>query len=409
MKVLWNGDAAVSSGFARCTHAVCDELARRGHEVAVLGINYYGDPHPYPYPIYPCRQPLAGSRDLFGVERLPRLIHELNPDIVVLLNDPWNVPAYLDTLAAVREANPGFQIPLMTAWLAVDGKNQKHAGRLNELDAVAVWTDFAARELSAGGYIDEPAVIPLGVDLERFTPRDRAAARAKLLPESLPEDAFIVGAVGRNQPRKRLDLTIAYFAEWARKGRHENVYLFLHVGPTGDTGCDIRSLVKYYGIEGRVFLGAPPIGDGLPEEHMPDVYAAMDVYVSTTQGEGWGLTALEAMACGVPCILPRWAAYGDWAGRGAASLVPCTSTALTAPLNGLMHTIGGVPDRDEFIKELETMYGSGLVRETYIRRGRRLAAQYPWAASAAGMADFLEQQVAERKAPVAAESEEATV
>jgi glycosyltransferase involved in cell wall biosynthesis len=376
---------------------VCDELARRGHEVTVLGINYYGDPHPYPYPIYPCRHPFASARDLFGVDRLPRLIHELGPDVVVLLNDPWNVPAYLDMLAAVRDLNEGFPQPLMAAWLAVDGKNQKDSDRLDELDAVAVWTEFGARELKAGGYTGEPAVIQLGVDLERFGPRSKAEARRLLMPESLPDDAFIVGAVGRNQPRKRLDLTIAYFAEWVRRGQHENAYLYLHVGPTGDTGCDIRSLVKYYGINGRVFIGAPPIGSGIPEQNMPDVYSAMDVYISTSQGEGWGLTALEAMACGVPCILPRWSAYADWSGRGEAVLVPCHETALTAPMNGLMHTVGGVPDRRTFIAELETMYSSEVTRRTYSRRGLRLAAEYPWSRSAAEMADFLEKQVESKR------------
>lgn len=374
MKVLWVGDAVVSSGFARCTHAACDALHAAGHEVHVLGINHYGDPHGYPYTIYPCHQPLDGGRDGFGVTRLPRLVARTVPDVVVLLNDPWNVPAYLDSLA--DRLVEDFPMPKLVGWLAVDAKNQR-GEPLNKLDHVAVWTPFAANELRNGGYRGALDIVPLGVDHELFAPGDRAAARAAVLPEGIPEDAFIVGAVGRNQPRKRLDLTIAYFAEWARRGQHENAYLYLHVGPTGDMGCDVRSLTAYYGVLGRVLISEPPIGSGIEDEQMASVYSALDVLISTTQGEGWGLTALEAMACGIPCILPRWSAFADWAAEGVIT-VPCTSTAPSAPLNGLAYTIGGIADREQFIRELENVYVNPAYRSEVALRGQRIAKRFSW-------------------------------
>src|ERR1700753_1219789 len=94
-RLLWVGDAVSTSGFSLCTHRVCDYLhSTEEYEIFVLGLNHYGDPPPSPYMIYPCRNPFQGGFDGYGAGRLPSLIAELKTDIVVLLNDPWNVPGH---------------------------------------------------------------------------------------------------------------------------------------------------------------------------------------------------------------------------------------------------------------------------------------------------------------------------
>lgn len=51
-----------------------------------------------------------------------------------------------------------------------------------------------------------------------------------------------------------------------------------------------------------------------PEEKLADVYRNADCFVSPTKGEGWGITIMEAMACGLPVIVPRnkYAGYMDF-------------------------------------------------------------------------------------------------
>lgn len=411
MKVIWVGDACVATGFARVTHAACDELVRRGHEVEVLGINYMGDPHGHPYRVWPCRQPHDEGHDLMGVTRLPVLMARLAPDVVVLLQDPWNVASYFRQIDGVAEgartvsaemADRVLATPVI-GHVAVDGKNQR-GGDLDRLAHVIAWTRFGAEELARGGYSGDATVVPLGVDLERFTPRDRAESRRRVLPEAIGPDAFVVGAIGRNQPRKRLDLTIAYFAEWVERRNVDDAYLALHVAPTGELGADVRSLVRYYGLSGRVVVSKPPIGAGAPDDLMPDVLSALDVYLTTTQGEGWGLPALEAMACGVPVVAPDWSGLGSWA-RGAAVLVPCTATALTAPTNAGAgpHTIGGVADRVATIEALDDLYRSPLHRRTIRQRGLALAATLPWERTARGTVDVIERACTAHYAAIVAQ------
>src|SRR5580765_6972456 len=95
-RLLWIGDAACASGFARCTHYTLDAL-RQSWDIVVLGLNYMGDPHDYPYKIYPC---FSGG-DLFGIGRIPELVQKYRPEVVVIQNDPWNIPQYMKPLVNV--------------------------------------------------------------------------------------------------------------------------------------------------------------------------------------------------------------------------------------------------------------------------------------------------------------------
>src|SRR4030042_4693883 len=109
-------------------------------------------------------------------------------------------------------------------------------------------------------------------------------------------------------------------------------------------GYDVRQLMRYYGFtkeDKRLILAEPHIGHGVEEEMLPSVYSSFDVQLTTTQGEGWGLTTMEGMACGVPQIVPDWSALGEWA-REAALLVPCSTHAVTP--NGV-NVVGGAPDK----------------------------------------------------------------
>lgn len=379
MKVLWVGDAVASTGFSRCTHAVCSRLHSDGHEVHVLALNYYGDPHPYPYPIYPCVQPLDGGRDPFGVSRLPRLVDRLDPDLVIFLNDPWNIPAYIQSLHGYRdrmtELDHPIRLPRLVGWLAVDAKNQ-NGHPLNDLDHVVTWTDFADAELRSGGYEGPSSIVPLGVDPTLYYPRDREESRRRSLPEKY-RDHFVVGVVGRNQPRKRLDLTLAYFAEWVQTYDISNACLFLHVAPTGERGCDIRSLVKYYGLKDRVLVSNPDVGVGIPEQDLPIIYSSFDVYWTTTQGEGFGLPCLESMACGVPCVVPDFSGLGSWS-KPASYLVPCTSSSLNAPLNSTPYTVGGIVDKQSSILALQSLYTDLSLRDDLRQKGLSLASSLTW-------------------------------
>lgn len=371
-KLLWIGDAACDSGFAKCTHETLPAF-REKYDISVLGLNYRGDPHTFDYPIYPAYVP---GGDLFGLSRLRDILGKVRPDVVIVQNDPWNVPAYMKRFQALYTATDR---PFFVGAIAVDGKNCRGKD-LNGLDHVMFWTKFAEDEARAGGFEKTSSVVPLGVNLEQFYPGDRTTAREKLgLTDKDHQglsNGFFVLNINRNQPRKRLDLTIEYFAQaFHELERPDDLFLYLHVCPTGDLGYNLDQLGGHYGLAGHVILVEPGVYKGSTDDEVRLTYQACNVQVSTTQGEGWGLTTLEGMACGLPQIVPNWSALGEWA--TAAYRVRCTGRSVT-PNN--VNVIGGVPNREEFVEALKLAYHSRVWREEVAAAGLRLAAkpEYRW-------------------------------
>jgi D-inositol-3-phosphate glycosyltransferase len=380
-KLLWIGDAVCDSGFARCTHKTLETL-RTTWDVRVVGINYRGDPHDYPYPIYPAYQ-LGGGRDLFGVSRVLEILAKFPADVVVLQNDPWNIPRY------IRELDRMPKRPVVVGAIAVDGLNCMGAA-LNGLDHAIFWTAFAQQEAVKGGFFRSSGVVPLGVDLDVYAPGDRTAARDAIgLPEPI-RSGFIILNSNRNQPRKRIDLTIRYFADFFHNHcPAKDAYLYMHVCPTGDVGIDVDGFAKYYGLKGRVLLEQPGVYEGLSEADLALTYHAADMQMSTTQGEGWGLTTMEGMACGLPQVVPDWAALGEWA-RPAAYLVPCTSTAATI---GGPNVVGGIPDEKFLVESLRLLYNDRGLRRRLSEQGLALVQQpqFRWEHIGARFAEEVER------------------
>lgn len=386
-KLLWIGDAACTSGFARATHEILDRV-RYEYDVSVLGINYHGDPARegddysrfyvdgrWPYLIYPA----MWEFEPFGLRKLHQVCAIVEPDVIVIQQDGWNIPDYIRVLRAKKPNGEYYalqhaSIPVVAA-VPVDGKNFRGPW----LDGVALtifWTQFALDEARDGGYVGPAHVIPLGVDLDTFHPVDRNEALGRLGIGVLG-DKFIVGNVNRNQPRKRWDLTIKYFAEWVKAYKVTDAKLFLHAAPTGDSLVDVEQLMRYYGIIEMLALREPAPYQGASESVMRDTYNCFDVDITTTQGEGFGLTTLEAMACGVPPIVPGWAALGEWAKRGAW-VVPCTSTVIN-PI-ATTNVIGGVPDEKSFILALNRLYMDKDARKRNAQAALECAQQacYRW-------------------------------
>jgi D-inositol-3-phosphate glycosyltransferase len=366
--LLWIGDAVAHTGFATVTHGVLDYLSK-SWDVNVLGVNYFGDPHNYKYPIYPAS--LGG--DIYGIKRMPSILKALSPNVVLMLNDPWIVRDYMPVLEKSGA--------IKAAYVPIDAKNVRSdfLEPLNELDLMIAYTQFGLDEMTKSGLTAKSAVIPHGFDPAVFKPMPRNAARKAL---GLPQDWFIVGCVNRNQPRKRQDLLIEYFAEWV-KDKPENVKLYLHCA-LHDVGWDLIQLAEFYGVADRLIVTSPNLttSQGVTREQMAQIYNAFDVQATTTIGEGWGLPTMEAMACRVPQIVPDWSALGEWP-RGGVEYVACTSTQVNT---GGINTIGGVADKAQFVEALNRMYADDEHRLSVAEAGYNLVSSSKFTWSAVGAA-----------------------
>jgi glycosyltransferase involved in cell wall biosynthesis len=97
---------------------------------------------------------------------------------------------------------------------------------------------------------------------------------------------------------------------------------------------------------------------------------------------------MEGMACGIPQIVPDWAALGEWT-TGAALKVPCTEIACTP---NMINVVGGIPSRRATIEALDLLYRDRNLRSQYSKAGLELVhrQQYRWEEVGQSFADAIE-------------------
>lgn len=366
-RVLWVGDAGVTTGYGRVTDSVCTRLVNMGWDVHVLGIGYNGDPHNNPYKIYPAVDPNTGGQKN-GMTRIKGILERVKPDVILIQDDHWNVGIDVDQMALMNVWAP------IVGYVAVDSENVRNdvATQLRNLKHIICHTDFGVRELKKGGYSGPISVAGHGVDTAIYDRYDKKEARSGISSKGRDmTDAFIWGCVGANQPRKRLDLTIAYFAAWYREaGRPDNAYLYIHTNQIGV--WDLRQLADFLGVRKRVLLTEG--GPTLPDTHMPSLYNAFDVLISTSEGESWGLTHLESMACGIPNIAVQCAGLASWA-KGGVLWVPPSYYQFTS---NTTNTLRWIASEKDFIGRMAALYNNTELRQRVGESGYQLARTLNW-------------------------------
>ncbi|GAA3233719.1 glycosyltransferase [Streptomyces sp. XM83C] len=149
------------------------------------------------------------------------------------------------------------------------------------------------------------AVVPNGIDVARFRfdPAARLRTRRRL---GLPDGAYVVGGVGRLAPGKRFDVLVRAVAALP-----DDHWLLLVGG--GPEESVLRRLAHETGIAGRVlFTGERPyVPDGGPGPDLPALLSAMDVLVSPSPEEAFGLAVVEGLAAGLPVLYASCPAVAD--------------------------------------------------------------------------------------------------
>jgi D-inositol-3-phosphate glycosyltransferase len=143
-----------------------------------------------------------------------------------------------------------------------------------------------------GAAVDKTAVVPCGVDLQRFRPMPKPAARRAL---GWPADGAVALFVGRFDPLKGIDRLLRAFARL--DARHHRLVL---VGGDGKTCGETRrlmSLAQRLGLGDRVMFAGR-----VAHENLPRYYSAADVLVIASHYESFGLVGLESLACGTPVV-----------------------------------------------------------------------------------------------------------
>jgi len=171
---------------------------------------------------------------------------------------------------------------------------------IERMDAVVSTSNATAR------YLRRPSqVIHHGIDVSAFSPTtDRARERERL---GLPVNGLLMGCFGRIRAQKGTDLFVDASISLCQSFPELTAVVMGRALPKDQaflTG--LKQRVAAAGLKGRIlFRQEAQVWE------MPDWYRALDVYIAPQRWEGFGLTPIEAMACGVPVIASRVGAFSE--------------------------------------------------------------------------------------------------
>lgn len=176
------------------------------------------------------------------------------------------------------------------------------AGHLYSLDSFdAVWTltrsAYRFERYRVSAYEPLVKILPNWINVEEFKPASESEKKALRARWLLPENSLIVLWLSRLVPKKGAH---AILESWPKIKREiPNAFLWIVGGGDQKYESYLKRIVKNLAVEDSVRLE----GAVAPEQTV-SCYQASDLYVFPTlfSGEGFGLSLLEAMACGLPCV-----------------------------------------------------------------------------------------------------------
>jgi len=247
--------------------------------------------------------------------------------------------------------------PIFSPWL----------DQLQVADASVFCSRFAMNEVKDRRSFIRSKYIPHGVDTKAFSPiteQERKEYRSKL---PLKENAFLIGMVARNQARK--DYPQLFRAIKLAADKIPGLQCLCHC-LVRDQGWDLQDLAKQIGIADRIIfnqsLTAP--NSGVSEEEMRLLYGSLDLFVLATQGEGFGIPIVEAMACGVPVLTNDYAAgreMVEWSGGGEL-----LKSEMTYYRGGDHNICRPITSEKDIADRLYDLYKNPEKREKYGKAGR---------------------------------------
>lgn len=390
-RILWLGDAGCTTGFGRVSHAIGDRLVTDyGHDISCLAVNYLGDYWPTPMKLY--RPNKLSGNDMFGLTRYVEMLAEVMPEVTVMLQDPYVILKHLLRNNRDPELMMARTAPIL-AYMPVDGTNQPSTWQklpeiVNKLPAVKggkqpSLTPVVMTEFGRTLYPEAPLVYH-GVDTNTYhkvsaanpvytsTGRriaSKADAKAVL---GFSKDSFLVIRVDRNSHRKNYGDTWRALVPVMK--RHDDISAWMHCKAEGDQLELPQILSREPEIAQRFkFPGDLSTFVGWSESDLVTLYNAADLFVSTSWGEGFGLTLAEAAACEVPIIAQNVSSIPEVVGPGGILIDPERLIAVDSGEDQWLPSVG------LFSEAIERLYADRKLRAELGAAGRsHVVANFNW-------------------------------
>lgn len=244
----------------------------------------------------------------------------------------------------------------------------RHLQRADQLWLPTAWSQGLL--VRAGLSAARLRVAPGGVDAGRFRPAPRRQALR----------AFRFLCVGKWEARKGTADLVRTFCRTFRP--EEPVELVMHSDNPYAPGLCVRSAVQREMQRAGHPAARIVVSDPVPVERLISLMQGCDAFVLPTRGESWGLPILEAMACGLPCIVTDYGGHRAFADPANSFLIAvermCPVEDPAAFARGEDWGEWAQPDLDHLAHLLRFVYEHREATRAKGERARAAARRWSW-------------------------------
>jgi len=277
----WQSEMNFPSGYAVSSRHLAHALDRNGVR---LGYRYYRTGFGGPWAVEPPPELAMDHERTRFIQERP--IDPRDPQVVYAPADSFHL-------------NDGAH-RIGYTMLEVDGVPDEWVRHINRMDEVWVPSTFNEQTFRESGVTRPIHVMPLGIDPQYFNPHIRGRRDPR---------RFTFLSIFEWGERKAPEILLRAFADEFDKD--DDVVLFCKV-MNNDPAVVVRRQVAELALRpggGRIVISE---NEMVPSYQLGSLYRSADCFVTCTRGEGWGMPALEAMACGLPVIATDWSAQHDF-------------------------------------------------------------------------------------------------
>jgi glycosyltransferase involved in cell wall biosynthesis len=339
-----------TTGYSKVSYALLKQLATLTPKVKTFHFGFQRHPahvglRKYPAGIasYDAQANEDPKEQGFGFNKIAEYLDMVNPDVVMIYNDPMTVCQFIESMKYSPGTSP------YRLWVYLDQVYEGIAPVLvdtirKNAERVYCFSERWKRAFLEYGPAPDVRILEHAVDTTMFTkmPSDARLAVRKTL--NIPEDAVLLLNANRNSQRKRLDLTIQGFVRALAKNPKLHLMVATNLNPQTGAYYDVHRIyleeLKLAGLEPMPALRNLILVDTggqnlLDDEGINQLYNVSDIGINTSDGEGYGLCQLEHLFTGAPQIVTDVGTYRSFLDDGTALFIPSIGRAYFA--GGMPH------------------------------------------------------------------------
>ena len=350
LKIMWQANAPwANSGYSVFSRDLCFRLLKDGWNVVFSGAGAGVDA----YPIEVHGEDLIDDRfkglklkvyprmgDPYGSDALIAHGMASKANVIFNMQDVWVLnPQQLSKIKTFIPYCPVDRYPV----------SQNVIANLQYAYKIITFSRFGQKALDEKGFTS--TLIVEGTDTEMFKPMDKTEIRKNY---GIPQDAFLFGMIAANKenpPRKGFQEAMEAFKLFHDK--HPEAAMFFHSQQQTPGGFPIRQLSRELGVGDRCFFYDDYLSQfGSRSHQVVEQINMFDVLMHPSQTEGFGLTIIEAGACGIPVLVNNTTSMPELVIPGVTGEICKTDRHRFTPDNSWVWTA----DVNDLYKCMERLY-----------------------------------------------------